>query len=179
MGESSFWYRPTRVVPDQRPLNGRCCCCTPLTCFQTTIKHTSASESTTLWRYTNMFIIFIRSSVPVEKDHMTCALSVEMLSNCRATVRKSRLTWRAMSDWPWRSFKGIMRRLLEMSMGAISPFPTLSISPTLFPSFVFLSLIPCFSLYVPSLSYPSAPPPFSSSPYLTLAFPLSLSSLPQ
>jgi len=23
-GESSFWYRPTRVVPDQRPLNGRC-----------------------------------------------------------------------------------------------------------------------------------------------------------
>ena len=27
MGESSFWYRPTRVVPDQRPLNGRCCCC--------------------------------------------------------------------------------------------------------------------------------------------------------
>jgi len=21
-GESSFWYRPTRVVPDQRPLNG-------------------------------------------------------------------------------------------------------------------------------------------------------------
>jgi len=22
-GESSFWYRPTRVVPDQRPLNGR------------------------------------------------------------------------------------------------------------------------------------------------------------
>ena len=26
MGESSFWYRPTRVVPDQRPLNGRCCC---------------------------------------------------------------------------------------------------------------------------------------------------------
>ena len=29
MGESSFWYRPTRVVPDQRPLNGRCCCCCP------------------------------------------------------------------------------------------------------------------------------------------------------
>ena len=27
MGESSFWYRPTRVVPDQRLLNGRCCCC--------------------------------------------------------------------------------------------------------------------------------------------------------
>ena len=24
VGEGSFWYRPTRVVPDQRPLNGRC-----------------------------------------------------------------------------------------------------------------------------------------------------------
>ena len=23
MGEYLFWYRPTRVVPDQRPLNGR------------------------------------------------------------------------------------------------------------------------------------------------------------
>jgi len=27
VGECSFWYRPTRVVPDQRPLNGRRCCC--------------------------------------------------------------------------------------------------------------------------------------------------------
>ena len=27
MGECFFWYRPTRVVPDQRPLNGRCRCC--------------------------------------------------------------------------------------------------------------------------------------------------------
>ena len=27
MGECFLWYRPTRVVPDQRPLNGRCCCC--------------------------------------------------------------------------------------------------------------------------------------------------------
>jgi len=39
VGESSFWYRPTRVVPDQRPLNGRCCCCCccysifPFTCL--------------------------------------------------------------------------------------------------------------------------------------------------
>ena len=24
VGECSFWYRPTRVVPDQRPLNSRC-----------------------------------------------------------------------------------------------------------------------------------------------------------
>jgi len=25
VGECFFWYRSTRVVPDQRPLNGRCC----------------------------------------------------------------------------------------------------------------------------------------------------------
>jgi len=25
VGECFFWYLPTRVVPDQRPLNGRCC----------------------------------------------------------------------------------------------------------------------------------------------------------
>ena len=29
MGECFFWYRPTRVVPDKRPLNGcvRVCVC--------------------------------------------------------------------------------------------------------------------------------------------------------
>ena len=27
VGECFFWYRPTRIVPDQRPLIGRCCCC--------------------------------------------------------------------------------------------------------------------------------------------------------
>jgi len=27
VGECFFWYRRTRVVPDQRPLNSRCCCC--------------------------------------------------------------------------------------------------------------------------------------------------------
>jgi len=26
VGECFFWCGPTRVVPDQRPLNGRCCC---------------------------------------------------------------------------------------------------------------------------------------------------------
>ena len=31
VGECSFWYRPTRVIPDQRPLNGRRCCCCSLT----------------------------------------------------------------------------------------------------------------------------------------------------
>ena len=31
MGECFFWYRPTRVVPDQRPLNGCVCVCYTLT----------------------------------------------------------------------------------------------------------------------------------------------------
>ena len=45
MGESSFWYRPTRVVPDQRPLNGRCCCC--ITC-RLTAKHRDQLRNPTL-----------------------------------------------------------------------------------------------------------------------------------
>jgi len=27
VNECFFWYRPTRVVPDQRPLNGCVCVC--------------------------------------------------------------------------------------------------------------------------------------------------------
>ena len=27
MGECFFWYRPTRVIPDKRPLNGGVCVC--------------------------------------------------------------------------------------------------------------------------------------------------------
>jgi len=34
-----FWYRPTRVVPDQRPLNGRCRCCNTGTKTCTCISH--------------------------------------------------------------------------------------------------------------------------------------------
>ena len=37
MGECFFWYRPTRVVPDQRPLNGRCCCCQPQSNYSTSV----------------------------------------------------------------------------------------------------------------------------------------------
>jgi len=34
VGECFFWYRPTRVVLDQMPLNGRCCCCCCLKCHE-------------------------------------------------------------------------------------------------------------------------------------------------
>ena len=52
-GESSFWYRPTRVVPDQRPLNGRCCCCcTRVSQYQkgeTKLDFTAARDSEWQW----------------------------------------------------------------------------------------------------------------------------------
>ena len=35
MGECFFWYRPIRVVPDQRPLNGRCCFVVLFSFYQT------------------------------------------------------------------------------------------------------------------------------------------------
>ena len=37
-GERFFWYRPTRVVLDKRPLNGGCCCHTMYTCYAATEK---------------------------------------------------------------------------------------------------------------------------------------------
>ena len=36
MGECFFWYRPTRVVPDKRPLNGCVCVYTISVCNQPT-----------------------------------------------------------------------------------------------------------------------------------------------
>ena len=53
MGESSFWYRPTRVVPDQRPLNGRCCCCCCVVVVLCTVQTSSSWTSrpiTSTWR---------------------------------------------------------------------------------------------------------------------------------
>jgi len=46
----SFWYRPTRVVPDQRPLNGRCC--TRVSRYQkgkTNLDFTAARDSEWQW----------------------------------------------------------------------------------------------------------------------------------
>jgi len=46
VGECFFWYRPTRVVPDQRPLNSRrycCCCCVGCIYFIATHIHFSVS----------------------------------------------------------------------------------------------------------------------------------------
>jgi len=52
VGECLFWYRPTRVVPDQRPLNGRFCCCTQVNRYQkgkTNLDFTEARDSEWQW----------------------------------------------------------------------------------------------------------------------------------
>jgi len=45
-----FWYRPTRVVPDQRPLNGRCCCCLATVLFPRQIVGKSSKDQSRSWR---------------------------------------------------------------------------------------------------------------------------------
>ena len=49
MGECFFWYRPTRVVPDQRPLNGCVCVCvythTYIQIYITPNNHENKSEA--------------------------------------------------------------------------------------------------------------------------------------
>ena len=37
-GECFFWYRPTRVVPDQRPLNGCVCVTNFVVCMSSDVK---------------------------------------------------------------------------------------------------------------------------------------------
>ena len=60
MGECFFWYRPTWVVPDQRPLNGRCCCC-QVCIYQITLHLSSSaltykfSSNTTKLNWTSAF----------------------------------------------------------------------------------------------------------------------------
>ena len=45
MGECFFWYRPTRVVPDQRPLNGCVCVCVCVLSFLRSFVHPSIHPS--------------------------------------------------------------------------------------------------------------------------------------
>ena len=49
MGECFFWYRPTRVVPDQRPLNGSCCCCNKHICIAPSGRNFRGLFSRTTW----------------------------------------------------------------------------------------------------------------------------------
>ena len=50
VGECFLRYRPTRVVLDQRPLNGRCCRCTSGKCYRyTSVAGAEAQAYTELW----------------------------------------------------------------------------------------------------------------------------------
>jgi len=61
VGECFFWYRPTRVVPDKRPLNG--CCCRVLRIWNSLPKdvvsaaHLSLFISRLVWVNLNQFLI--------------------------------------------------------------------------------------------------------------------------
>ena len=52
MGECFFWYRPTRVVPDQRPLNGCVCVCVCVLSFLRSFVHPSIHLSIGLCQVT-------------------------------------------------------------------------------------------------------------------------------
>ena len=56
-GECFFWYRPTRVVPDTRPLNGCCCCCCILLVFK------FSNSWNLLFRSSQIIIICISASM--------------------------------------------------------------------------------------------------------------------
>ena len=63
MGECFFWYRPTRVVPDQRPLNGCVLCVLLLTvhCLQWYITLNKVAQA--LYTVSSVFLTLVRKSV--------------------------------------------------------------------------------------------------------------------
>jgi len=73
LGEISFWYRPTRVVPDQRPLNGRRLRYTVFTlniqCFYTVGAPQIRFHD--FWRYIKSYVC-ICMLVGRQKEHPAC-----------------------------------------------------------------------------------------------------------
>jgi len=55
VGEISFWYRPTRVVPDQRPLNGR-----RRRCLSYSDQFLSCQQSTEIY----FWLLLLRKRIP-------------------------------------------------------------------------------------------------------------------
>ena len=56
-GECFFWYRPTRVVPEKRPLNGCCCCRNYYNIWQHYCCKITNLRNTKMW--------FLETGVPV------------------------------------------------------------------------------------------------------------------
>jgi len=66
VGECFFWYRPTRVVPDQRPLNGRRCRC----CFYAKNVMQDITSLTIVFAEEDRFVIkFLRQNKYYSAGH--------------------------------------------------------------------------------------------------------------
>ena len=93
-GECFFWYRPTRVVPDKRPLNGCCCCC----CYRSVLcchKTRPITELTHQRCQMVMKVYLSTASIPYVIDyplqrHIIAGLSGRVVSASDCGVRGSR-----------------------------------------------------------------------------------------
>jgi len=74
VGECFFWYRPTRVVPDQRPLNGRRCCC----CCRTSCSYIVMQQLARFWLYSRVFASFTTSCV-LPQECLLCLIVTQRL----------------------------------------------------------------------------------------------------
>jgi len=74
VGECLFWYRPTRVVPDQRPLNGRCCLLLFFDRDGTLRGNNSYRQARPLYRHEG-YAYYLQSTVPTfDLLGLVCAL---------------------------------------------------------------------------------------------------------
>ena len=65
MGECFFWYRPTRVVPDQRPLNGRCCSADPTWPSYSLLPHLLTFSTSLHGCSIHFMVLFILTLMPL------------------------------------------------------------------------------------------------------------------
>ena len=78
MGECIFWYWPTRVVPDQRPLNGRCC----FKCCQIFLYATFPSNNIYIRVISLIRDCQTRRSITGEKYHRLCLCCLHLQKLC-------------------------------------------------------------------------------------------------
>ena len=78
MGECSFWYRPTQVVPDQRPLNGRCkrslstpCC----KLISSSLGRPSSSSNSSVYLLHLSFYFYLLSTISDDLESLNDVLS--------------------------------------------------------------------------------------------------------
>ena len=82
--EYFFWYQPTWVVPDQRPLNGRCCCMCE---FRSNDRFRTNAPNTCKHSIRNDYVIVLIEAPPRDRwlattsysnaKELTCSLLLE------------------------------------------------------------------------------------------------------